>query len=255
MMILKFILPLVGLLLSLFVQAQVTNVTWALSPNQDKITIHYDLAPERFFDVFIEALLNGKALKPINLSGDVGKYLKGGPGKQASWDILRDNLELEGKLEIKVIAIDLLDDIAGKKPGEKPESTRIKTGGNSKTTALMGIALGLGSAAYGLSLASKSNDLYSIYEANRIESATVYQSMSREEHYQQANRKHKSSLVFLSTGGIAALYGVYQFIRSGGSNGVTQLKPSNFQISPSFTTQWHDQQIRLLPGAVASLRF
>lgn len=170
-------------------QAQVSNVTWALSPEQDKINIHYDLASDRFFDVYIEALLDGRVIKPINISGDIGKYTKGGSGKKTVWDILRDNLELEGKLEIKVTAIDLLEE------------------------------------------------------------------MNREEHYQQANHKHKSALLFISTGGAAALFSVYQFIRGGKGTSVSQVSPAKFQLSPHFTTQWHDQQARFLPGAVATLRF
>ena len=61
----KYIFFLVLFLFACRTNAQVTNVTWALSPNQDKITILYDLAPERFFDVYIEALLDGKTLKPV----------------------------------------------------------------------------------------------------------------------------------------------------------------------------------------------
>jgi len=241
---------------SLYSFAQVTNVTWALSPNQDKITISYDLAAERFFDVYIEARLDEKVLKPLNISGDVGKYLKGGSGKQAVWDILRDNLELEGKLEIKVAAIDLLDDIAGKQSGEKTEPVRIKTGGGGKTSALIGLALGLGSVGYGLSLESKSKDLYSVYKSNRLESAPVFQNQSREDHYLDANRKHKSGLLFLSTGGVAVLYGVYQLIHKGSSHSSsTSSRDPKFNFSPSFSTTHYANQLRLLPGASAALRF
>lgn len=236
-------------------QAQVSNVTWALSPEQDKINIHYDLASDRFFDVYIEALLDGRVIKPINISGDIGKYIKGGSGKKTAWDILRDNLELEGKLEIKVTAIDLLEDIAGKKMGQNANSPSVKMNSSSKTTAFVSLILGLGSAGYGLSLESKAKDLYTVYKSNRLEQAPVYQEMNREEHYQQANRKHKSALLFISTGGAAALFSVYQFIRGGKGTSVSQVSPAKFQLSPHFTTQWHDQQARFLPGAVATLRF
>lgn len=251
----KYIVFLNWFLLAPFLHAQVSNVTWALAPGQDQINVNYDLAPDRFFDVYIEALLDGKVIKPINISGDVGKYIKGGAGKKTTWDILRDNLELEGKLEIKVIAIDLLDDIAGKKAGEKEAPSALKTGGNQKITAIAGLVLGLGSAVYGLSLESKSKDLYAVYTANRLEQASVYQQISREEHYQQANRKHKSALLLLSTGGVATLFSVYQFIRGGKETKLSQTRPSKLQLSPHFTTQWYDHQAHVLPGAMATLRF
>lgn len=200
----KYILTQLCALLMLggIVQAQptvsaVTNVVTQVSDERDKVTITYDLARKTgipTYNVAVKITLDGEVVSAQALSGDVGPNITPGYGKRITWDVLKDLSELYGSLQIEVTA-----------KTNAPDCVPIKT---------IPVYAGLGGAAAagfaliltGLSLDNDHKPLYEIYENNTDPNAVVYNVMSREEHYQEANSKHKKGQL-LAAGGAAVLVG------------------------------------------------
>lgn len=189
----------------------VSNVNWELE-NNERIVITYDLAKEGtyiYFDVSVKVLVDNKPVEARALSGDVGKFIRVGTGKKIIWNMFEDINELNGELTIEVLAFnpvpgtttpaatadgkDAVPDIA--LPASKGAPFWVGMGGVGAT--------GLGLLMNGMKSTSEGNDLYAIYKENTVEGASVFSELgsTRNEVYDEANKKHKTGTILTIAGG------------------------------------------------------
>ncbi len=191
-----FLLP-AGFLKSQPTVSAVTNVVTQVSDERDKVTITYDLARKTgipTYNVAVKITLDGEVVSAQALSGDVGPNVTPGYGKRITWDVLKDLSELYGSLQIEVTA-----------KSNAPDCVPIKT---IPVYAGLGGAAGAGLALIltGLTLESDSKTFYEVYENSTNPNDAVYNELTREEHYEEANSKHKKGQ-WLTGGGAAVLVG------------------------------------------------
>lgn len=173
----------------------VSNVVTQVSQERDKVTVTYDLARKTGvtqYNVSIRITLDGEVINAEALSGDVGPNITPGYGKRITWDVLKDVSELYGSLQVEVTA-----------KSNAPDCIPMKTvpvyAGLSVVGA-SGIALLLSASK----LESESQELYDVYKNNLDPNSPVFDETSREDYYQDANKKHKQA-AWLSAGGITVL--------------------------------------------------
>ena len=179
----------------------VSNVNLRVSEDRDMVTITYDLARNSripFYDIRVQLTLGGRPIaKPAGLSGDLGPQVAAGLGKKIIWDTKQDVTALEGELKVDVTTASLSTDNAGG-PCAPIRTVPVLAG-------LGGVAVtGLGLLVGGLGQKGEGDELYAVYRDNTDPSAAVYNSLSRDEHYQEANGKHKGGS-WLAAGGGAVL--------------------------------------------------
>lgn len=165
------------------------------------VTISYDLARNSrlpFYNIKVQLSLGGKVIaSPAGLSGDLGGQVTAGLGKKIIWDTRQDITSLEGELKV-----DVLTDSGGAVDGKMP-CAPIKTVPVLAGLGGVGIA-GLGLMVSGLGQKGESNELYDVYREKTNPDDVAYATLSREEHYQDANSKHKSG-TWLTIGGGAII--------------------------------------------------
>ena len=182
----------------------VSNVNVRVSEEQDKVIVTYNLARNSripFYHITVNLSLDGQALKdPVGLSGDVGAQVTAGLGKKIVWDALQDVTSLEGELKVDVVS----QTVAG--PENPAGCTPIKT--VPVYAGIGGVAVaGLGLLVSGLSKQGEGMELYEIYEANLDPEANIYNSLSRSQHYEEANGKYKSGSWLTIAGGLTLAAG------------------------------------------------
>ncbi len=165
------------------------------------VTISYDLARNSrlpFYDIKVQLSLGGKIIaNPAGLSGDLGGQVTAGLGKKIIWDTRQDITSLEGELKV-----DVLTNSGATVDGKMP-CAPIKTVPVLAGLGGVGVA-GLGLMVSGLGQKGESNDLYDIYRDKTNPDDAAYATLSRDEHYQDANSKHKSG-TWLTIGGGAII--------------------------------------------------
>jgi len=160
----------------------VTNVVTQVSPENDKVTVTYDLARRpgvTTYNIVVKITLDGEIVSAQALSGDVGPNVTPGYGKRIVWDVLKDLSELYGSLKIEVSSKTITPDCV-------PMKT-IPVWAGLSGAFVAGSALVIS----GLQLESDSKEVYDIYKNNLDPNAPVYDELTREEHYQSANSDHK----------------------------------------------------------------
>jgi len=123
---LYFLAALIGLLITPGLNAQtkarIDNVDF--SADADKITITYDItgsqAGETFYVWVQVQTTSGKLVNVKSTSGDIGKGVPGGPGKQIEWNYKNDQLEAGEEISVEVFA-------TAEIPGKKVEEPAVKT--------------------------------------------------------------------------------------------------------------------------------
>ncbi len=197
------------------------------------VTINYDLARNSrlpFYDIKVQISLGGKVIaSPAGLSGDLGGQVTAGLGKKIIWDTRQDITSLEGELKVDV----LTNSGAGMNDGMP--CAPIKT--VPVLAGLGGVAVaGLGLMVSGLGQKGESNELYDVYSANTNPDAAVYTTLSRDEHYQDANSKHKNgTLLTLGGGAIIAAGGavlISRLLKINAYNKRCQGSPANAMAEP-----------------------
>jgi hypothetical protein len=184
--------------------AQVSNVVTKLSEERDKVTITYDLARNpriTFYSIKVAITLDGETVPTTGLSGDLGPQVTAGFGKKIIWDVNKDLGEISGELKVVV-------------------STDTKAVTNCRPINAVPAYAGLGTVAIsgiglivsGLSVNNNSKELYDVYKANLNPSDPAFTELSREDHYAQANKKHKLALGLMSGGGAILAVGGTAFI-------------------------------------------
>jgi hypothetical protein len=187
-----------------FIQAQnnpISNVNIRVSDERDMVTISYDLARNSrlpFYNITVNLSLGGKTIaSPAGLSGDLGSQVTAGLGKKIIWDTRQDITSLEGELKIDVLT-DSGTTVDGNMPCAPIKTIPVLAG-------LGGVAItGLGLMVSGLGQKGESTDLYDVYSSKTNPDDAVYTTFSRDEHYQDANSKHKNGS-WLTLGGGAIL--------------------------------------------------
>jgi hypothetical protein len=216
--------------------AQVNPVSGVIvKPNadQDKVTITYNLQPNarmRCYIVTLKINMDGQVITASGLSGDIGQCVFPGMGKKVIWDALTDVTELTGELKVDVTAVGVPI------PCTKLNAVPVYAG-------LGGVAAsGFGLLIAGLTQEGNSKDLYTVYKANLDPSASVFSDLSRDDHYSEANSKHKTGQV-LTYGGIGViavggyilvtrLMQVKAYNRKCAGNGTTYNEPKRLRFEP-----------------------
>lgn len=187
----------------------ISSVNIRVSEEQDMVTITYDLMRNSkipFYDIKVSLKLGGKEINnPVGLSGDLGPQVTAGLGKKILWDTRQDITALEGELKVDILTTTGIEGSVG------APCTPIKT--VPVIAGLGGVAVtGLGLLVSGLGQLGNGNDLYDIYSKNTDPDNSVYASLTRDEHYQEANSKHKQGTWLTLAGGGILLAGGAVFI-------------------------------------------
>lgn len=235
--------------------AQVSNINWhdkIESDGETVITISYDLeklGDESFFTVSVKAKINGRTIDVRSVTGDIGEYTKRGNNKRIKWEIARDVDEIDGDLEIDVVAVPASSKIPDDMTG--PEKT-YGGGGGSSTPLLAGISsvagIGGGLVIYGLTEESAASQDYDIYKLHTDPDAEIYSELgvTRSELYKQANKKHKGAQVLTYGGiGVIVVAGVIIVTRLIGNS---KLKNSGISVQPRLDL--NAQMLGAKPGPV-----
>jgi hypothetical protein len=222
--------------LSAFLAAQtaapaVGNVRTIVSEDRDMVTISYDLARSSgvsAYNISVKISLDGEHINALALTGDVGPNIPPGYGKRIVWDVLKDVSELYGTLQVEVSAtVNARDCIPMK-------TVPVYAGLGGVATSGLGLILS------GLKMESDSKALYDIYKTNLNPGADVYNEQSREEHYKNANNKHKlGSWLTIGGGTVIAAGGAIMVAR------LLQISRYNKKCSGQNTA--HSSMLKLEP--------
>lgn len=197
------------LLLSIGAFAQTTasgvsNVKIQISEERDKATITYDLArvsQVSAYNVAVKILLDGESINAIGLSGDLGPNIAPGFGKRIIWDIVKDVI-LDNPQELKVEVMGT--PVAA--PCMPMKTVPVYAG-------LAGVAAtGAGLFISGLGAESNSKEIYQVYKDNPDPNDAVFSEMSRDDHYTEANKKHKQGTWLMIGGGAILAAGGFVMI-------------------------------------------
>ncbi|GAA4453902.1 hypothetical protein GCM10023189_19650 [Nibrella saemangeumensis] len=118
----------IGILLWAFVacaqqQSSATNIRFRIDNTLRKVVIEYDLPsvqPEDSLYVELQTA-SGATIRPLTVTGDVGKRLRPGLNKTVYWDVLRDNIKLNEDVQV---IIRLARTIPVTKATPRPESAQ-----------------------------------------------------------------------------------------------------------------------------------
>jgi hypothetical protein len=190
----------------------VSNVNWELE-GDERIVITYDLGKKDnyiYFDISVRVKIDNQTVTPKALSGDVGHYIKVGAGKKIIWNMFEDISELNGELSVEVLAVNPVPNgpvgaVTSTDTTTQPVNMNLPQG--KKIPYWVGLggiaATGVAMLMGGLKTRSEGSDLYDVYEVNRYEDADIYGELgsSRDEVYDEANKKNKSGTVMMIAGG------------------------------------------------------
>lgn len=238
----------------------VSNVNWELVDNE-QIVITYDLAKQGtyiYFDVSVKAMVDNKAINATALSGDIGNFIKVGKGKRIIWNMFQDITELNGELTIEVLAFNPVPTAKTELQGEPSETPEVKLPATSNVPFWVGMggvgATGIGLLMNGMKSSSEGKDLYKIYTDNTVENSDVFAELgsTREEVYDEANKKHKTGTVLAIAGGaVLATAGIIMINRL---IQMKRLKQRGIAVSPYIDFQQQQGKETLTANAGFSLR-
>jgi hypothetical protein len=194
---------------SLSAQNFVSNVNWEIDDSEEKIIITYDLEKDgsyRYLNVSLKVYIDNNEFSPKALSGDVGDYIRSGMGKKIIWDVFADVTELSGDLTIEIIAISPKVNTSTADPEPvNPQAIEIKRKTVPVYAGLGGVvALGGGLVVAGIGLESDSKEIYDVYKQFTDPNDSSFDELTRQEHYDEANSKHKNAQ-WMTYGGIAVI--------------------------------------------------
>lgn len=186
----------------------ISNTQIKVSEHQDKVTITYDLERNKkipFYNIFLRITIDGEEIQAKGLTGDVGSTVYPGPDRKVIWDALTDVSELSGELKIEVLSDTKISAAQGN-PGNEVKIVPAYAG-------LGGVVLTGGTFAFlGFQALGDYKPLYSVYKLNTDPSATIFNQLSREEYYNDANAKYKKGQYMLIAGGAILAAGGYMMI-------------------------------------------
>lgn len=203
------IATLLAAIFALPLTAQISNVTTRVNDEQDKVTITYNLdRGASFYNIQVRITMAGEVVNAKGLSGDVGPQVLPGLGKKIVWDVHTDVTELlPGELKIEVTTD------TKPKPNGGGFSAPCPMTVTPTYAGLGGVGLsGIGLIVGGLSIENSSKELYDVYKATLDPNDPVYAEMTREEHYSEANKKHKQGTGLMAAGGAVLVAGGVIFV-------------------------------------------
>lgn len=225
------------LVTSIMLDAQtVLNFDWDIDAQQ-KIVITYDLIQEmgssKHYDVTFYATIDKKNYQPNreNFRGDAGLFIEVGRSKRIIWDIQADHPGLSGNLRIKLKVTASQPMITPIEPKVNLAQSKIDWWGFSSS-----LSSGIGLLYLGLQAERESKQLYNIYTDNRNPNLSIYNSMSRAEHFSLAKDKRKKGTILTAAGGTAMTVGIAILIKQ-----LQKRKKQRLSINPIFS-QVYDHQ-------------
>ncbi|MDZ4710329.1 MAG: hypothetical protein SH818_18155 [Saprospiraceae bacterium] len=189
-------------------QLAISNTQIKVSEHQDKVTITYDLARTKkipFYNIFLRITIDGEEIQAKGLSGDIGNTVYPGTERKVIWDALTDVSELSGELKIEVLTNTQVSASEINAPSEvKIVPAYAGLGGVVVTGGTLAF---LGFKAFG-----DYKPLYSVYKLNTNPSSSIFNQLSREEYYDDANSKYKKGQYMLIAGVTILAAGGYMMI-------------------------------------------
>jgi len=186
-----------------------TNIEYKETTVNDEpaLLITFDLNQAKdvpYYNVTIEAIVNGQKVKVDNVDGDIGEYIKKGTNKKVTWKITRDVPSDDFTVE-KIIVEAYPVGGESSKSATKPDLPKPSIGLTAGVGSIA--ASGLGLVILGLTQEGKASDDYEDYKNNRDPNSEFYQenSITRDELYDQANKKHKTAQILMAGGGAVVL--------------------------------------------------
>ncbi len=190
--------------------------TATINDRQDTVFVIYDIPANKkiqFYNIFLKITLDGEEIRAKGLSGDVGNMVTPGRSKKIIWSTTIDVLELSGELKIEVLTD--TKEGSGSLSANRQDIKIIPA-----YAGLGGTVVTAGTLAY---LGYKANSdykesfkpLYDIYTANKNPNDVLFYGngkISREEHYDEANKKYKKGQYYLAAGGAVLAAGGYLMI-------------------------------------------
>ena len=186
------------------------SVNWKLDTDGNQITLKYKLSGVKekrpYLGVFVKAR-SEEGVKPIfKAKGDVGAGVDNDMSKEKAirFDPVKNNLEDLGNLQFEFDVVSL--------PAKYAERGDVLLAPVRQLPYVGGIVLGAGMAAWALSLNSGAQSLYDTYTSELNPYSTVFNDLSREDHYLEANRKYRNAQILGVSGGALLITGAIFYI-------------------------------------------
>ena len=211
-----FILAMLCLLANSLIAQTISNVQWELDETQKKIIITYNLEKEgkySHFDINIKVKVGDLSIDPRALEGDVGSFVRVGPGKRVVWSVLDDVDTLKGNLKVIVVASNPIPIENHTNPNVEVESDPRPKPQVPAWAGISGLAAtGLGLLTAGILNESEAMDYYKVYQSIRNPTDSAYDELSREDHFEAAANQHKKGTLLMAAGGGVLTAGAAIFI-------------------------------------------
>lgn len=167
--------------------------------DDEKVTITFDLLPSGQYRTFNICLRSSNAnITPKSTTGDIGQNRTAGTNKKIVWVYANDGYTQDqiANLKLNVIAINPAEPRSAGGASAKP-SVPLMAGMGTVAAA------GLGLAIAGVTANKDALDQYDIYKTNLDPNSQVYTELdqTRDEVYDDANKKHKKAQILLYGGG------------------------------------------------------
>ncbi len=187
-----------------------------INDQQDTVIILFDLKSNRkiqFYNIFLKVTLDGEEIHPKGIFGDVGNLVKAG-SKKIIWTTTIDVLELSGELKIEVLTDTPMDGSGGGAMNQQDIKIVPAYAGLGGTVVTSGTLAFLGLKANS-DYKDNFRPLYDIYASSKNPNdASIYGGAkpTRDELYDEANKKYKKGQYFLAAGGAVLVAGGYMMI-------------------------------------------
>lgn len=225
-----------------------TNINHKQTTVNDEpaLLITFDLNEAKdvpYYNVTIEAIVDGQKVKVDAVDGDVGTYIKKGSKKKVTWKIMRDVSSDDFTVEeIIVKAYPVESRVERNKDKKNIQKPNLPIGAGVLSIA----GSGLGIVVWGLTQESQASADYDDYAKFRDPDDAFYTEIdiTRDELYDQANKKHKTAQVIMSVGGAVILASggmlvsrLIQRNKSSASNNDLQITPYVLVNNYSYQTK------------------
>ena len=244
--LLQFSLIVAGFFVGVLAHAQqapseATNIRIATDEKTKRLVITYDLPSVQPTDsLYIEIeTASGRRLRPITVSGNVGRTLSAGPNKVIYWDIVRDNVQLDEEVEV---IIRLVRPVAASRPAvvAKPQppvsvpKSVVEAPKKSALPIIGWVATG-GLAAYSFVLASGLNKDVDAYNKTTVANTLAEWNTAEATRKNIDSRRGTFTIVAGATAVLLVANIVYMVVRKSSRNSASLLRPEQPR------TAWHIQ--------------
>ncbi|QHV96072.1 hypothetical protein [Spirosoma endbachense] len=233
---------LVILLTSLAVHAQqapseATNIRISPDEKTRRLVIQYDLLSVQPGDsLYVEIeTASGRHLRPISVSGNVGKAITAGRNKTIYWDIVRDKIQLDEEVEViirLVRGVNVTRPATAAKPKPPVPAPVVSVQKKSPLPIIGWIATG-GLAAYTFVLASGLNKDVDAYNQKTVANTLAEWNTAEDKRKDIDSRRGTVTIVAGATAALLIANIVYTVVRKSNQNSKPNQLRTAWQIRPA----------------------